>query len=326
MSAGGTRLPNSKVEPQRLVPIVAEAYEIANPLSCSWISRGFNDHYLVQTPNRRWVLRLYFNHKYWISGPWDFLYELELLRFVHSQGVSVAAPVERRDGDLLGTLETEAGNRYFALFDFADGDIRGDLTVEQGRLMCRTLAEFHLAADEFRPSRSTYRRYNLDLRYLLDQPMELLDRFLVEHGRPGLERFGAAVEELREQVLALPRDGTQYGLIHGDPHRGNVAVTEDGRVTLFDFDHGGFGWRAYDLAVATWRGALGGWAPRIEAYESVRSLSDAERDLLPVFRKLNVVWDLGDVLAMRAAWGTSVEFGEGFSIRAEKRLSRVFGG
>ena len=322
----GVRLPNTRLEAAALVPMLEEAYGLAGPIACTWIRRGFNDHYLVETPMGTWVLRLYLNHKYWISGPGDYLFELELLRFVSARGVTVAAPVERQDGELLGTVDTEAGNRYCALFEFAEGTTEGHLTAAQGRLLARTLAEFHLAADDFKPSTPAYRRYDLDLRYLLEQPMELLDRFLVEHGRPGLERFGAAAAELREQVLALPRDEGRYGLIHADPHGGNVAVTEDGRLTLFDFDHGGLGWRAYDLAVATWRGARGGWASRIAAYEDVRTLSEEERSLLPVFRKLNRVWDLGDLLGMRAAWGADEEFGEEFATRAEKRLAQLLGG
>ncbi len=322
-SRGGSQLPNTRVDPQTLVPIIEELYGLVSPIDCTWISRGFNDHYLVETPEGKWVLRLYLNHKYWISGPEDFLHELELLRFVQARGVSVAAPVERRDGAILGQLETEAGIRHYALFQFAEGAISGDLAAAQGELVAKTLAEFHVAADQFRPTRPSFGRYSLDLRYLLERPMELLDRFLTEHGRSRLDRFEGAVEELREQVLALPRDQGILGLIHGDPHRGNVAVTDDGRVTLFDFDHGGFGWRAYDLAVSTWPGARGGWAPKIEAYESVRALSDQERALLPAFRKLHAIWDLGDRLAMRAAWGAEQEFGDEFAIRAEQRLGRL---
>lgn len=318
------RLPNSRIEPAALVTMVEDAYELAGPIACSWIQRGFNDHYLVQTPDGKWVLRLYLNHKYWISGPEDFLYELELLRFVRAEGVAVAAPVPQRDGALLGALETDAGVRYWALFEFAEGSTQGDMTAAHGRLVGSTLAEFHQAADRFQPSRPNYSRYDLDLRYLLEQPMELLDKFLIGYGRPGLERFDTAIDQMRQQVLQLPLDAGTYGPIHGDPHRGNWAVTDDGQVTLFDFDHGGFGWRGYDLAVATWRGASGGWASRIEAYETVRPLSDDERNLLPLFRKLNAIWDMGDLLAMRPAWGPDREFGEKFAERAEKRLNQVF--
>jgi Ser/Thr protein kinase RdoA (MazF antagonist) len=258
-------------------------------------------------------------------GPGDFLYELELLRFVRERGVSVAAPVARRDGGLLGAVQTEAGTRYCALFEFAEGAIRGDLTPEQGWTVGRTLAEFHRAADEFQPSRPEYSRYDMDLRYLLEQPVELVDQFQTEHGRPGTGRFKDGFSEVRERVRALPRDGGRYGVTHGDPHRGNVAVTEDGGVTLFDFDHGGFGWRGYDLAVCMGSGGPEDREPRIAGYESVRPISGQERDLLPVFRKLNALWDLGDVLAMRAAWGTDEEIGAKFAERAEERLGRLFG-
>lgn len=324
-TADGAPPPNTRVEPPALVPILAEDYGLVGPLTCSWIRRGFNDHYLVEAPSGKWVLRLYFNHKYWIAGPGDFLYELELLRSVRGRGVSVAAPVARRDDGLLGTVQTEAGTRHCALFEFAEGAIRGALTPAQGRMVGRTLAEFHRAADEFRPSRPEYRRYDMDLRYLLEQPIELVGQFLAEHGRPGVGRFADGFAELRENVQALPRDGGRYGVIHGDPHRGNVAVTEDGRATLFDFDHGGFGWRGYDLAVCMGSGEPQDRAPRIEGYESVRPITALERELLPVFRKLNAIWDLGDVLAMRAAWGTDEEIGATFAERAEERLGRLFG-
>ena len=55
------------------------------------------------------------------------------------------------------------------------------------------------------------------------------------------------------------------------------------------------------------------------------ALSDDERRLLPLFRKLNRVWDLGDLLAMRPAWGADEDFGEEFAKQAEERLVRLFG-
>jgi Ser/Thr protein kinase RdoA (MazF antagonist) len=317
--------PNVRVDPAALVPLIEQEYGLPGPLTCSWIRRGFNDSYLVETRSAKYVLRLYFNHKYWISGPDDFRFELELLRFVHDHGVAVAPPIPRRDGDLLGTHATDSGARHYALFAFADGAIRGPLTAAQARTLGRTLAEFHAAADRFRPSRPAYGRYHMDLRYLLDQPIELLDAFLREHGREGLERFQPHVAALRERVLALPKDRGRFGVIHGDPHRGNAAVTEAGEVTLIDFDHGGFGWRAYDLAVC-WRSLpAAAQGACLEGYAAVRPLSDEERELLPTFRTLNAIWDLGDVLAMRPAWGEDEQFGAEFAARAEERLRRLFG-
>ena len=317
--------PNVRVDPAALMPLIEQDYDLRGPIACSWIRRGFNDTYLVETPSTKYVFRLYFNHKYWISGPDDFRFELELLRFVHGRGVAVAPSIPRRDGALLGTYPTGAGTRYCALFAFADGAIRGPVTESQARTLGKTLAAFHVAADRFRSSRPGYGRYDMNLRYLLDQPVELLDTFLREQGRAGLERFQPRFAELREQVLALPAGGGNYGVIHGDPHRGNAAVTDAGEVTLFDFDHGGFGWRAYDLAVC-WRSLPAEAQPAcLEGYAVVRPLSDLEAQLLPTFRTLNAIWDLGDVLAMRAAWDADEPFDAQFAARAEQRLERLFG-
>jgi Ser/Thr protein kinase RdoA (MazF antagonist) len=238
--------------------------------------------------------------------------------------VAVAPPIARRDGELLGTYPTTAGTRHCALFAFADGAIRGAVTDSQARTLGRTLATFHVEADRFRPSRAAYRRYDMDLRFLLDRPVALLDAFLREHGRQGLERYQSRFAALRERVLALPTGGGSYGVIHGDPHRGNAAVTDAGEVTLFDFDHGGFGWRAYDLAVC-WRSLPAeAQSACLEGYAAVRPLSEREEQLLPTFRTFNAIWDLGDVLAMRPAWGADEPFGADFAARAEQRLERLF--
>ena len=130
-------------------------------------------------------------------------------------------------------------------------------------------------------------------------------------------------------MLQLPRQDGCYGLIHGDPGRSNFAVMPNGEVTLFDFDHSGFGWRAYDLAVCSASSYGDLEASCLEAYEAVRPLSATERELLPTFRRLIRIWDLGDVLAMRRAWDSDppekyARFSSEFADRAQERLERLF--
>lgn len=237
--------PNARVEAAALVTEIRHGYQLPGPVACSFIRRGFNDTYLVEAPSEKYAFRLYFNRKYWIAGPDDFRFELELLRHARKRGVSVAVPIQRRDGELLGSVETVAGARYCALFAFADGGIDGPLTEAQARTLGETLAAFHVAADVFQPSRPQLSRYHMDLGYLLDQPVELLEAFLREHVRAGLAPLYPRFAELRE--------------------------------------------------------------------------------LLPAFRTLNSIWDIGDVLAMRAAWGPDKQFGAGFAGWAQERLTRLFG-
>jgi Ser/Thr protein kinase RdoA (MazF antagonist) len=317
--------PNTLIETDTLVPWIASCYDLAphEMIACELIRRGFNDNYLVRAGHERFVLRVYFNHKYYISSPDDFRFELNLLTFLDERGVPVAYPFPRRDAKILGTIETPNGKRYAALFCFAEGaPAERDMGGEQARVLGNTIARLHLAADEFV---SSHPRYHLNLEYLLDRPMEQITAFLHQHGKEkDLRLYLPPVQELRNQAEAsLPMGEGAYGIIHGDLHGGNVHWTQDSRPILFDFDHGGYGWRAYDLA--TCKGSLSdaAWDACLGGYHALRPLHEAELAAIPLLRKLRPIWDQGDVLGMRPAWGE--EFDAAFADNLLKTFARVFG-
>ena len=111
------------------------------------------------------------------------------------------------------------------------------------------------------------------------------------------------IAELRRRVAETTAAGDAYGIIHGDLHDGNYHFTEAGRPTLFDFDHGGFGWRAYDLAVCKRSLSEQAWNAFLDSYRSVRPVSETELGLIPTFARVREIWDTGDILAMHAVWG-----------------------
>jgi Ser/Thr protein kinase RdoA (MazF antagonist) len=316
--------PNTLIEADMLVPWITSSYDFGDgTVACELIRRGFNDNYLVRGGQERFVLRVYFNHKYYIASPNDFRFELDLLTYLSECGVPVAYPIQRRDGHTVGTINTPRGTRYAALFCFAEGvPADKDMGAEQARVLGDTIARLHLAADGFA---SPHPRYHLNLEYLLDRPMEQITAFLHEHGKEDDPRvYLPHVQELQEEAEALlPRETGAYGIIHGDLHGGNVHWTQDGKPTLFDFDHGGYGWRAYDLA--TCKGSLSeaAWDACLEGYRSVRALTEAEVAAIPLLRKLRPIWDQGDVLGMRPAWAE--EFDAEFADNILKTLARVFG-
>jgi Ser/Thr protein kinase RdoA (MazF antagonist) len=297
---------NVKPEPEVIAAHVGAAYDLAGPITATLVRRGFNDTFRIDAGGARYIFRVYFNGKYYIGGPDDFRFELELLDFVAERGVPVARPRPRRDGGLLDVLPTEAGDRCAALFTWADGGLTDKPTLEQLRAMGDALARFHVAADDFA---TALPRYRLDLTYLLDKPLADMRTYLRSIGREAeIDAFVPFAEGLRARVVALPtaRAGV-FGILHGDPHGENVHFDDAGGVTLFDFDHGGYGWRIWDLATALGdmsgpkRGAF------LAGYEAIRPLADAERDTLPVFRALRSLWDIGDVIGMRVAWGTETD-------------------
>jgi Ser/Thr protein kinase RdoA (MazF antagonist) len=312
---------NTLLDADTLSPLVASEYELAAPIACTFLRRGFNDHYVVEAAGERYILRLYFQGKYYIESEADFRFELDLLDFLHSQGVPVANALRRRDGDLLGALETNGGVRHFALFSFAAGEIGKKPDGQLARSLGTTVASLHGAADRFH---TRHPRYHLNLRYLVDEPMQRIEGFLREQGREGVDRYRPAVQELRVQIDALPTTLPAYGIIHGDMHGGNCSVTEVGELTFFDFDHGGYGWRAYDLATCKGRLTGDAWDAFLDGYEQVRRLQPAEIESIPVFARIRPIWDIGDVLAMRTAWGNHAEFGAKYADEIEATFSKLF--
>ncbi len=308
---------NILVAAEELILYLQDHYDLPPPVACELIRRGFNDNYRVRAGETQFVLRLYFNGKYYIRSEADFRFELDWLAFLRAEGIPVASPIRRKDGDLLGAVNTAAGPRWCALFTYAHGERRKEFTPEEGQSLGRIIARLHLASSRFQ---SSYHRYHLNLDYLTKQPMRLISEFLREQGEEELLRFAPHVEEWEWQVSRLPATTETYGLIHGDLHRGNFHLDPQGSPTFFDFDHGGYGWRAYDLATCKAGMSEESGNAFLDGYESLRPLSTLERECIPVFQKIRPIWDIGDILAMRTAWGDSVEIGAEF----KKNFERLF--
>ena len=71
-------------------------------------------------------------------------------------------------------------------------------------------------------------------------------------------------------------------------------------MKLFDFDLCGYGWRAFDLALVRLQFDDLHWAVFLDAYDSVRPMSDAERDSIADFVSLWPMWHIGDLLRNRS--------------------------
>lgn len=287
---------NTLLSQETILEFVKANYSLAEPQTCEFIRRGFNDHYRLTAGGIHYVFRVYLNGKYYIDSPEAFQFELDLVEFLFKQAIPVARPLPQKDGRLLGCVDTDLGKRYTALFSYASGESRLEEkpTVEQCTHLGQTIAAFHLAANKFQ---SEHDRYHLNLKYLAEEPLKqiaLKDDEII----PEFREFIASLQPIDEAVStvqALDSEGDEYGIIHGDLHLGNMHF-QDNQVTLFDFDHCAYGWRAYDLIPSFWlpedqKNAL------LQGYESVRPLSKREHESLPAFTKLRGLWDVGDTLA-----------------------------
>jgi Ser/Thr protein kinase RdoA (MazF antagonist) len=56
------------------------------------------------------------------------------------------------------------------------------------------------------------------------------------------------LENVMTRLKRLPKPADGYGLIHSDIHAGNF-FTDQGRITVFDFDDAAYNWFVHDLAI-----------------------------------------------------------------------------
>ncbi len=303
----GDNTVRSVISAEALLPLLSKAYELPPPISCDLHVVGDNDTYLVQAGSERFALRIYYPNRFWLRGIGEYRFELDWLAFCHAQGLPVSCAIARRDGDLLNELQAPEGIRPWALFTYAPGTMLHPMSLDQYHTYGEYIAKFHLASDDFN---SCHDRFHYGAEVLIDRPLEILSPFFGEQDE-GVLFLRNLAPRLRKRLESLCASNGSYGVIGGDFHGGNHHIDNEGKMTFFDFDSCGYGFRAYDLAVLRHNSRLGGWNPEIAdavlaGYESLRPLSEEERRSIPLFMMTRRIWRLATRAYESAFKGDSV--------------------
>ncbi|HLN65349.1 MAG TPA: phosphotransferase [Symbiobacteriaceae bacterium] len=278
----------SLLAPAAIGAEVARAYDLPAPVRCTFLTPGINDTYRVEAGGTPYILRVY--RAGWRT-PAEIDWELALLRHLEQSGVAVSVPIARRDGTWRLEFAAPEGARQAVLFSFAPGKVLA-YNEEDALRYGSLVADLHTAMDGFT---TELPRFHLDREHLLEQPLRTIRPHAERHGswefyaREGA-RMGAQLSEL-EPLLT-------WGICHGDLHGHNVHQTEEHQLTLFDFDCGGPGLRAYDLAVYRWAVRMHArtaepWEAFLRGYQSRRPLGQADLEAVPLFVRIRTLWLLG---------------------------------
>jgi Ser/Thr protein kinase RdoA (MazF antagonist) len=273
----------SMVDPDWIARLVATDYDVGVPDGCRILFAGHNDTYEVTVDEQKYAFRLHTRGKWWLGGESDARFELDLLTHLHRHEVPVSYPLPRRNGDLLGTVPAPEGERFYSLFSWAAGGPTPKLTSDQAYLLGQTLAAIHIAADSHEP---THTRYILDEANLLDRPLAGLEQEIRDASPDDAETITHYVAEIRARLAEFDPGPTGWGIIHGDIQGLNYHFDTDGRITVFDFDLCGYGWRAYDFAYYYTREAEPERSAVLDGYQAVRPLSEAEHAMITTFGRL----------------------------------------
>ena len=272
-----------------LTQYLLSQYKIGTVLSCQFWRRGLSDVYLVETQTAQYVLRV--SHAHWRSQC-EVAFELELLEFLNQTQIPVAYPLRTVNGELWIEIQAPEGNRYAALFIYAPGCIAiGDLNPIQSYTLGKTIAQLHQATPKFE---SRFSRSDLTLEFLIGRSIDTILPFVSNHQYDRANLVETA-DQLIEELEKHPTEFPYWVMCWGDPHSGNVHFTRDDRLTMFDFDQCGYGWRAFEVAKFFQVAILGGVSIQIRSaflagYQTVSPLEDWELTSLRAFTQVSHIW------------------------------------
>lgn len=182
--------------------------------------------------------------------------EVQWVESLAASGVPVARPLATIDGAHHVPVEVGGEQRFVGMVDWVDGhplervrDLGPDVVVGRYGQIGELAARIRRHGTEWeRPAGFVRRRWDAD-GLVGHEP--LWGRFWAVDGLTGSQQrsFAAARAALHEELSAKPTSTDRFGLIHADLHLNNVMADGD-RLTVIDFDDAGYGWYAYELAVA----------------------------------------------------------------------------
>lgn len=281
---------------------VAERYELALPLDCRMLNRGFNDVYLVvAASDERAIFRLS-HHR--ARGAADVATETDFLTHLDRLGVPVATPVRARDGALFVRGQATEGVREGVLFRDLGGRAPEAASIVDARANGVTLAMLHDAAGSYAASAPLYR---LDLDHLLHRPLARIHDSGIVDDAGARADLGAVAARTSRSIETSGR--LTWTHCHGDCHGFNARILKGGEAAFFDFDDGGPGYLAYDLAVFLWAKVIFGrklfahWDAFIEGYRTVRPIMPDDLEAAHRFVIVRHIWLMGEYASRVREWG-----------------------
>lgn len=279
----------STLSPVALASLVASRYEIDAIENCQFWHRGLSDVYLVETRSQNYILRV--SHTHWRSRH-DIDFELEFLNHLAQHQIPVASPLRSKENKFSVKIKAPEGKRYAALFPYAPGEIAmGDFNHQQSYLLGETVAKLHNASKKFN---SLSCRKPLDLEHLLNDSLQIIAPFLYDR-KEDLKHLLDAIAKIRDELKDLSTGAPYWVVCWGDPHSGNVHLTPDNRMTLFDFDQCGYGWRMFDVA-KFWQVSLQTGLSRsirlafLDGYRACENVTEEEVNSLQALTQAAYIW------------------------------------
>ncbi len=294
----------SMAKPETVARFIEKHYALGASVSCRLLQRGLNDVYHVCTDSgERYVFRLS-HHR--ARGPADVKSETDFLTHVSKLSVPVATPIPTIFGELFFRADAPEGPREGVLFQAVGGREPQVGDAGDAQANGRTLALLHNAAETYIPKEPLHR---LDLEYLLHRPLARIRNSGVIEASHLLDELEEIAEGTGTAIGTNPDLTWTY--CHGDCHGFNSKITEAREAVFFDFDDGGPGYLAYDLAVYLWaqvsfgRETTRAWTSFLDGYRSIRPITSDDFEAVFRFVIVRHFWLMGEHASRADEWGSN---------------------
>ncbi|MDP4236093.1 MAG: phosphotransferase [Bacteroidota bacterium] len=281
-------------------------FDFHGKVKCSIVRSGINDSYLVEDDRNRYIFRVYSLN--WRSEE-EIREEIRLLNLLKDNRISVSYPIPDFNKNYIHTFDAPEGERFGVMFSYAEGEkllnYSNELHYKAGKLM----AQFHAVTNNLSIHRTTY-----NAEKLLITSFEQIGKFLSSQ-TDEWKYLKSLQQLLLQEFQQIKRDRLRFGIVHLDIWSDNFNIDRNGVITIFDFDFCGNGWLCLDIAyytiqlynmerydVAIAGAKLGHF---ISGYESITTLTDEEKRILPMLGTALNLFYLGTQCYRFENWSNS---------------------
>ena len=217
---------------------IKEKYQLNKNFDCKLFRTGVNHTYFLSDTSAKFVVRVYC---YQWRTKIEIQEELELLKLLQSQNLSISFPVPDTYGDFIQEINAPEGLRYAVVFSFAEGEKMRFMTNETCSAIGSLLAKIHNITANKKIDRINY---NSDV--LLNQPYDSLTTYFSED-LDEMKYLKEISTKISNNFQKVNLSDNQKGIVHLDIWYDNLSVNNENEITIFDFDNCGNGWLIMDI-------------------------------------------------------------------------------
>jgi Ser/Thr protein kinase RdoA (MazF antagonist) len=274
---------NSNLSSTHIGLFLQEKYSFSQDTKCQLIKAGINDTYLVTDNSDKFVFRVYSLN--WRSKK-EIDEEIKMLNQLKENAISISYPLSDKENNYIQTLSAPEGERFAVLFTFASGEKQHLISEETHFQIGQLIAKIHRITHNQKLNRLDY-----SPEVILIDSLKKVSSFL-SIDTEEMNFMKSAQSYLFKEFKNADTSKIRQGVVHLDIWFDNLNITNDKKVTIFDFDFCGNGWLCLDIAYYILqlhnieKYEAKDYQPKVDSflkgYESITPISAEEKRLIPI--------------------------------------------